>query len=201
MSFWQPLYELFYRETQPLTRTSLPTWTHASVRIDAPNLQRHVARQPYASSRLHLDFPNVDRQENSFALQACLPRAPTTHISKTQTGQPTRVPAQRTRCAQGVRMMCVCRAGSACLPAQLEQLQCSRRWPPSRNDAACTRQQAGWCGYVQRQDVTADGNGCLVSRPVAGMPAVLVKGRQALCLPLACLPAPPPVQHERGGAA
>ena len=110
------------------------------------------------------------------------------------------MPAQRTRCAQGVRMMCVCRAGSACLPAQLEQLQCSRRWPPSRNDAACTRQQAGWCGYVQRQDVTADGNGCLVSRPVAGMPAVLVKGRQALCLPLACLPAPHPQCNTNGVA-
>ena len=121
--------------------------------------------------------------------------------AKTQMGLRTCMPAQRTWCARSVRMVCVCRTGSAYLPVQLEQLQRSRWWPSSRNDAACTRQQAGGVA-MQRQEAMADGNGGQVSRPLAGMPAVHVTGRgkPCACRSRGCL-SDAPVQHERAGAA
>ena len=97
------------------------------------------------------------------------------------------------RCAHGVRELC----GIGVPATQLGQLQHSGRRPASRTHAACARQQAR-CGCVQRQEATADGNGRPVSRPLAGMPAVLVTGRQALRLPLAWLPVRRPCATRTG---
>ena len=94
------------------------------------------------------------------------------------------------RCAHGVRELC----GIGVPATQLGQLQHSGRRPASRTHAACARQQAR-CGCVQRQEAPADGNGRPVSRPLAGMPAVLVTGsKPCACCSRACL-SEAPVQH------
>ena len=62
------------------------------------------------------------------------------------------MPAQRTRCAQGVRMVRVRCAGSVCLPAQLGQLQRQAGGLASRTDE-CLRAAASKVWRMQRRDV------------------------------------------------